>query len=118
VPNRPEPPALNIRVSSTDTTAVYDVAGEIDLATAPELAAALTTKPHGVQHVIVNLTEVSFIDSSGLKTLVEYQGDLTRRHITLQVVSPPTSHVHRVLELTNLINALGVIESLQAALKQ
>jgi anti-sigma B factor antagonist len=65
--------------------------------------------------VVVDLTEVTFLDSSALNTLVHCQRKLAEREIGLRVVSPADRVVRRVFEITRLIGPLNVVESLDDA---
>ena len=60
-------PSARLEVSATPTG--WEVRGEIDAHTAPTLAAAMTELPSGV--VTVDVAGVSFMDSSGLRVLLE-----------------------------------------------
>ena len=60
---------LSFDVSRSNGSAVVAVSGEIDIATSPELANVLNDFTR--ESVIVDLSEVAFIDSSGLATLAE-----------------------------------------------
>ena len=54
-----------------DDTHVIAVSGEIDLFTAPELKQRLMAPiSSGVEHVIVDLTDTTFVDSSSLGVLI------------------------------------------------
>jgi anti-sigma B factor antagonist len=57
------------RLDVTSTTTGWEVCGEIDAHTAPTLATAMSQLPTGV--VTVDLGGVSFMDSSGLRVLIE-----------------------------------------------
>jgi anti-anti-sigma factor len=78
------------------------VRGEVDLATAAELEAfvrsALDDAPDGV---VLDLSQLTFIDSSGLRALVALAKDAESRGTTLALRSLPR-HAQRVLELTGL----------------
>jgi anti-sigma B factor antagonist len=97
-------------------TLIIEVAGEVDMATAPELATAINDPDQTVERVIVNLTEVSFLDSSGLNTLIHCAHELEERDVAVRVVSPRDENVRRVLEITRLIDRLNVVDSLDDAL--
>lgn len=60
---------LKIEESTHDGYDVIDVTGEIDLATAPELESTLAEHV-GPNKTIVDLSSVSFIDSTGLRVLL------------------------------------------------
>jgi len=55
------------------TITIFDVSGDIDLATSPELRLALLREIRDARRarVVVNLTAVRYMDSSGLASLVE-----------------------------------------------
>jgi anti-anti-sigma factor len=79
------------------------VAGQVDLDTAEQLAAGLESC-HGT--VVVDLAGVTFIDSSGLGTLVRARNRLTSEGGDL-LVAEPTEMVRRLFELTGLSELLA-----------
>jgi len=86
--------------------------GEIDVASAPELHAALN-EAMGAQAgtVIVDLSAVTFIDSTGLGVLVGAEKDMREAEQHLQlVVSQP--QISRLLELTGLDTVFTVVRNL------
>lgn len=95
---------------------VIAVAGEIDMATAPELAEAMGAATDSARRVVVDLTHVTFLDSSALNALVHGQRLLAKRQIEFRVVSPADRIVRRAIEITQLEAQLGVVESLPDAL--
>lgn len=88
--------------------AVLSVAGEIDLGTVGRLDAALASvEPLRLPTVVLDMSEVDFIDSSGLHRLVialkrqrEHGGDL--------VVRAPSPQVLRVLDIVGLTQLLRI----------
>jgi anti-sigma B factor antagonist len=80
--------------------------GDVDLATAPELDkaihAAASTKPRSV---MLDLSEVTFLDSSGIRVLVEAQRQLEElgAKFTLDGMSPALT---RVFEIAGVIDLL------------
>jgi anti-anti-sigma factor len=95
---------------------VVTIVGEIDMATAPELARAIDAVPDTADRVVVALTEVTFLDSSGLNALVRSHRGLAKREVGFRIVSPADHVVRRVFEITQLEAQLGVVESLADAL--
>jgi anti-sigma B factor antagonist len=75
--------------------------GELDLYTAPDVREELAGLSDEVRHVLVDLTQLSFMDSAGLATLVAGARRLRKRDGSmLLVVADPS--VLRVLEVTGL----------------
>ena len=67
----PIPEAFSVRTEQHGDAAVVIPTGELDLATAPALEDALQTAfEEGAGRVVLDLRELEFIDSSGLRTLL------------------------------------------------
>ena len=69
----------------TESSVVVRVAGELDLATAPELA-ELFAHAEWDRPVVLDLTAVSFIDSSGIRALCRAADEAARRGVAFQAV--------------------------------
>jgi anti-anti-sigma factor len=89
---------LNVDVHPVDGFTAVTAAGEIDLASAPELRAALERI---TGRVVVHLDEVTYLDSSGIAVLVAQQHRLASDHGEL-VLRRPNGIVRRTLEITGL----------------
>ena len=81
-------PRFDVSVERTGTTAIVRLVGELDLATAPELTDVLHGLEPGCQRIILDLTGLEFIDSTGLR--LEF------------VITGAAGAVLRVLRLTGL----------------
>ena len=64
---------MEIAARRADKITIFDISGHIDLATSPELRKALLHEIHEQRRarVVVNLTAVGYMDSSGLASLIE-----------------------------------------------
>jgi anti-anti-sigma factor len=90
---------LSFTVSRTTGSTVIAVAGEIDGATAPELDTAL--QHFEQEFVTVDLSGVTFIDSSGLGTLVQAHQRISLAGGRL-TVSGSRPNVQKTFEITHL----------------
>jgi anti-sigma B factor antagonist len=64
---------MNMQIATTPGSDRYliTVSGEVDLATSPKLDAAIVEALEtGTESVVIDLTDVSFMDSSGLGVIV------------------------------------------------
>lgn len=111
-----QPGPVRFEVMADRDSAARDIAhrdhirvrGELDILTAPRLAAHLDTilrQPRG--DVVVDLREVDFIDSAGLHVLLNAQRRLIRRSRRLSVICGPGA-VRHVIELARLVDTLRV----------
>ena len=94
--------ALDISIEDTEVGHVVHVRGELDLATAPGLAAVLADAVgQSTLPVVLDLAEVTFIDSSALRTLVLAGRELNDAGRKLQI-GARSERVAKVLEITQL----------------
>jgi anti-sigma B factor antagonist len=101
--------AFSATVSHLDgDSATVTVTGELDISTAPALKSVLDELcENGSLKVIVELSEMSFIDSSGLAVLAAAQNQLLARGSQLSLRSPNRNAL-RVLEIGGLTAYLNV----------
>jgi anti-sigma B factor antagonist len=111
----PEP--FECRISWVADAAIVEVGGEIDLATAPALESVIASIRGSATRVVVDLSRVSFLDSAALKALTHSQSRLGKRHVALRVVREPDQGIGKLFEITQLIEPLGVVDSIDAALR-
>ncbi|HEV7969069.1 MAG TPA: STAS domain-containing protein [Candidatus Acidoferrales bacterium] len=64
---------MKISARRVDKATILDVSGNIDMSNSPEVRKALLheIRDQGVNRVVLNLTGVAYIDSSGVASLVE-----------------------------------------------
>jgi anti-anti-sigma factor len=86
--------------------------GEIDTATAPLLRDTLASLAVG--DVVVDLRSTTFMDSTGLSTLLNALRRLTRQDRRLVVVCPEGA-VRHTIRISGLIETFGVAEDVDAA---
>ena len=110
-----QPGRLSVTATTTDGIHVLTVAGEIDHHTGDQLRQALditgTTRPH----VVIDMSRVTFMDSSGLASLLNAQRRLTRagRKLSLIVSEGP---VARILQTTRLDTTFALADTPTQAL--
>lgn len=107
---------LDLQTRTEGDWAVLDVAGEIDVYTAPKLRERLLDLVKaGRYRIVVNLEGVDFMDSTGLGVLV---GGLkrVREHDGQLVLAGPQAPVRRVLAVTGLNKVFAIQASVHAAL--
>jgi anti-sigma B factor antagonist len=108
---------LEISARRIDKITIFDVTGDIDLANSPEVRKALLKelKETKTPRVVMNLTKVRYIDSSGVASLVEglkASRDVGSRFI-LFGLSPSA---REVLQLSRLLKIFEVYDNEEQAL--
>lgn len=104
---------IDITIAERDGATVVAVSGEVDLQTAPRLSEALESCGGGT--VVVDLSVVEFLDSSGLGALVTANRHVTEAGGTLRLVRPRPS-VDKVLTISRLTDVIPAFDSVDDAL--
>ena len=85
------------------------VTGELDLATAPILAQALSRAEERAQRVVLDLRELTFMDSSGVHVILEASLRANAAGRATVLVRGPAG-VDRVLALTRASDSLQIVD--------
>jgi len=108
-------PILGFAVWTLESSVVVSVAGEIDIATAPELSEALGAvvcrHPGGI---IVDLTDVDFLGAAGLTVLLDARKRATACDTWFDLVCPQALP-RRVIALAGLEVALSLQDTVFGA---
>ena len=108
-------PDFEVTVKRSSATAVVQVAGELDLASAQTLADVLRDLEAPCDRIILDLSQLTFIDSSGLRLAIT-----EHRRAELDgfdfVIAGATEPVLRILRITGLDVALPMAPDVASAL--
>lgn len=107
---------MQISARHLDKITIFDVSGDIDLASSPQLRKALLQELREARmpRVVLNLKAVRYMDSSGVASLVEglkVSRDLGARLILFGL----NTTVREVLQLSKLIKMFEVYENEEQA---
>jgi len=106
--------STELSTCSCDGHAVVALRGELDLADAVDVAAALTAVAAREPEIIVDLAGLEFIDSSGVAALARGRRQARRAGGDL-VLAAPRQKVMRVLAITRLTEAFAVYATVEEA---
>jgi anti-anti-sigma factor len=90
-------------VNRTDAYCVVHAVGELDIAAVPQMRDTVHAARRRADHIVVDLRDVSFLDSFALHELTALQGEWSDRP-SFHVV--PGESIQRVLDLTGARAAL------------
>jgi stage II sporulation protein AA (anti-sigma F factor antagonist) len=96
---------------------VVSATGEIDLSTVPALETALIEAQSATSTLILDLHQVTFLDSSGISALVAAHNRANAAGTRLRIISAARA-VRRPLELVGLDTMLKLFDSYDAALAE
>jgi anti-sigma B factor antagonist len=102
-------------VTTRGRFAVLCLSGDIDINSAPRLREQLgALRAAGQQAVVVDLADVTFLDSSALGALVAAHRDLTGLQGELRLAAP-RPNVGKVFAITRLAEVIPLYDSVEAA---
>ena len=108
---------MQIAARHLDKITIFDISGDIDLATSPQLRKAVLRelKELRMPRVVLNLKKVRYIDSSGVASLVEglkASRDVGSRFVLFGL----NTTVREVLQLSKLVKIFEIYEDEDQAL--
>ncbi len=106
----PEPGQFHVTAERVGADAVVLVRGELDIATLPEFEQALTRmRSQGLERLVIDLRELSFLDSMSIELLLRLHAELEATGAELVVVRGPRA-VNRVFDLMELGRVLTLVD--------
>jgi anti-sigma B factor antagonist len=106
---------LGLDVQKTESHAIVDVKGEIDVYTAPKLREKLIELvSEGSYDVVVNLEGVDFLDSTGLGVLVGALKRVKAHDGSLSLVCTQDK-ILKIFKITGLTKVFPIHETVEAA---
>ena len=108
---------VQISARRHDKTTIFDISGDIDFANSPEVRQSVLReiRESRASRVVVNLSQVRYIDSSGVASLVEglkASRDLGSRFILFGL----STSAREVLQLSRLLKVFEVYDTEEQAM--
>ncbi|QOJ13500.1 MAG: STAS domain-containing protein [Planctomycetia bacterium] len=107
------PDNLRIRVETSDGVSVLSLEGEIAFSNAPALLEqAARVAGAGARHLIVDLSQVSYLDSSGVGTLVQIKRMVEQAGggLALAALQPRVLGVFQITNLTQFFRIAPTVD--------
>jgi len=110
-------PWINVRHRIDGDVAVVTVEGEIDISNVGDVQAEILQHvPSHVLGLALDLSTMEYMDSQGVRMLLDFADGLRARRQRFAIVVAGTSLVHRIIELTQIHTAVPVETDMAAAL--
>ena len=108
---------MDISSRTKGEVVILDISGEIDLYNAPEIKDIVNKLIEQKKYnVIINLKEVTYIDSSGIGALISSLSNLKKYQGGLKIINVFAS-VKKVFELTKLTSFFEIHDSEEEAVR-
>jgi anti-anti-sigma factor len=108
--------SLTVQSFLRDDVVVISVAGELDMATAPQLQTHITELlEQGHKRIVFDLADVSFCDSTGLSVFVRAANGCDETDGGVRLAAPQRG-VLRILEVSGLVEVLPTYTTVDEAI--
>ena len=105
-----------VAVTHDDDLVIVTLTGEIDLSNASDLESAiLEAVPNGADGLLLDVSQLDYLDSSGVRLLLSVAGRLSWRGQGFALASPEGSRCRRVLSLAGVEGAFPIAASVPDA---
>ena len=98
---------MNIKIDVNGTSMSAELAGRLDTSTAPQMEAEIASKLDGITDLTLNLEELAYISSAGLRVLLMCQKKINAAGGKM-VVKKPNELVVAVFEATGFSDILTI----------
>lgn len=107
---------VSVRLDTDEGLITASLVGEIDLSNASRLLATISSEvPNEALGLILDLSAVTYIDSSGLRLVLELAKRLEWRDQMMRVVVADDGRIRKVLRLAGIESVIAIDPSLEAA---
>jgi anti-sigma B factor antagonist len=104
------PQPFSIGTREADGVTIFEVAGDLDLSTAPALYARIDQAFQArATSLLVDLSRLEFCDSTGLRALFGAVQEARVRRVRLKIVPPSSANALRVFELAGASEFLPLV---------
>ena len=99
---------MDIKTTIEGASATVALAGTLTVASAPNLEAAFSELPEGVNDITLDLTDLAYVASAGLRVIVA-QDKKAHQNGGLVRLANPNEEVMDVLDVTGLVDILEIV---------
>ena len=98
---------MNITTTINGNKAQISLTGKLTVATSPELETEISNLPESVKEIELDLTDLEYISSAGLRVFVATH-KLTEQRDGSMVIRHPSSEVYDIFEMTGLADIFTI----------
>jgi anti-sigma B factor antagonist len=109
----------DLKFETLDDAVVARATGEIDMSNAGEMLTAITeATPNGVLGVVLDLSEVDYVDSAGIHLMFRLRESLRNRGQALRIMIPADSPINDALRLAGVERTLDVVKTVDVGVQE
>jgi stage II sporulation protein AA (anti-sigma F factor antagonist) len=109
-------PLADVHFERAGAVVIGRVHGEIDMSNAEYLGTAFNEVPPDARALILDLHDVGYLDSAGLRMIYKLRSRLEHRGQQFRLVVAPGAPIIEALRIAGIPQAIGAVETVDAAL--
>jgi anti-anti-sigma factor len=111
-------PLADVHFEPAGEVLVAHLEGEVDMSNADELGVALSSQvPREARGMVLDLREVGYLDSAGVRLIYNLRRRLDDRGQQLRLVIAPGAAIADALRIAGVPQAIGALETVDAAVE-
>ena len=110
---------MGLSIDTDGDVVIAHVSGEVDLANASTISADVSSQvPNDARGVVLDLTETTYFDSSGVQLVFDLLERLGRRQQAFSLSVPENAPIRRVLGVVRLNENVPILPSVEEAVAE
>ena len=101
--------SMEINTTIDGANATIALVGTLTVATVPQLEAAFADLPEEVTNLVLDLAELEYVASAGLRVIVSQAKNMARNGNSMRITNP-NEEVMEVFDVTGLIDILDIVQ--------
>jgi anti-anti-sigma factor len=111
-------PLADVHFEPAGEVLVAHLEGEVDMSNAEALGVALGSQvPRDARALVLDLREVGYLDSAGIRLIYNLRKRLDNRGQQLRLVVAPGAMIADALRIAGVPRAIGAVETVDAAVE-
>jgi anti-sigma B factor antagonist len=104
---------LAIRYEQLDGSLLVQLSGELDLSNAHEVQHELERAVQARPRVVIDLAEVEYLDSQGLRLIKKLNDNIKSNGGELQLIAPPDSFARQAFDMARMSSFIQIRDLLE-----
>ena len=105
---------VSMKIEPSNGSLLVRLSGEIDLSNSRQLHQQLESVVEGWPRVVIDLAEIKYLDSQGLRLIKQLCNKVDNDGTELQLVAPPDGFARQVLEMARMSDYIEIRDALEA----
>jgi anti-sigma B factor antagonist len=104
---------VSMKIEPSNGSLLVRLSGEIDLSNSRQLHQQLESVVEGWRRVVIDLAEIKYLDSQGLRLIKQLGNKVDNDGTELLLIAPPDGFARQVLEMARMSDYIEIRDALE-----